>query len=94
MKKIENSLGKIIKEYRVSAAMTQLELAKKLGYEIPQFISLIENGHSKVPLNILGQIMTFLDIPEKVLLTALIENYESDAREQLYAGKKRALSTK
>lgn len=91
MKKLEYDPGKIIKEYRTSAGMTQLELAKKLGYEIPQFISLIENGHSKVPLNILGQIMTFLNIPEKVIVDALLDSYETDAREQLSAGKKRAL---
>ena len=79
-------IGDIVKNYRIKAGMTQLELAHKLGYKIPQFISLIENGHSKVPLNIIADLLAILKIPETLLLDSLLSAYEKEARK--YLGKK------
>ena len=42
-------IGEIIRNYRIKADLTQQELAKHLGYKIPQFISLIENNSSSKP---------------------------------------------
>jgi len=64
-------------------------LAQKLGYEIPQFISLIENGHSKAPLNVVAQLIQIIDIPEKVILNALVEAYEGEAKEVLHSAKRK-----
>jgi transcriptional regulator with XRE-family HTH domain len=76
-------IGEIIKSYRSKANMTQLELAYKLGYKIPQFISLIENGHSKVPLSIIAELVVILRIPEETILNALMTAYEKEARRHL-----------
>lgn len=81
----------MIKDFRVKANLTQKELAEKLGYSIPQFISLMENGHSKIPLNILGELISYLKIPEKMALDLLLETYRKEAREQIIVGKKKAL---
>lgn len=90
MKKSPKPVGQIIKEYRQKSGMTQMELAEKLGYDIPQFISLMENGHSKVPLNVLGQIISYLSIPEKAIMESLLDAYEKEAKQQIQSGKKRA----
>jgi transcriptional regulator with XRE-family HTH domain len=76
-------IGEIVKNYRIKAGMTQLELAQKLGYKIPQFISLIENGHSKVPLNIISDLSNILKIPESIILDSLVTTYEKEARKFL-----------
>ena len=76
-------IGEIIKNYRIKADLTQQELAKQLGYKIPQFISLIENGHSKVPLNIIAELVSILKIPQNVVLESLVSAYEREAQRQL-----------
>lgn len=76
-------IGEIIKSYRAQAGLTQLDLATQLGYKIPQFISLIENGHSKVPLNIIADLVAILKIPENVILDSLVQAYEKEARRHL-----------
>ncbi len=90
MKKSYKHLGQVIKEFRVKADLTQKDLAEKLGYSIPQFISLMENGHSKIPLNILGELISFLKIPEKMVLDILLETYKKEAREQISTGRKKS----
>jgi transcriptional regulator with XRE-family HTH domain len=90
MKKSNKHLGQVIKEFRSKANFTQKDLAEKLGYNIPQFISLMENGHSKIPLNVLGELITLLKIPEKMVMDLLLETYRKEAREQILSGRKKA----
>lgn len=90
MKKQQVHLGALIRDYRLKAGLTQIELATKLNYSIPQFISLMENGHSKIPLNILGQIISVLNIPEKKALDLLVSSYIKEAKLQISIGKKNA----
>lgn len=89
MKKTQSTIGSLIKEYRMKAGMTQIELANNLNYAIPQFISLMENGHSKIPLNILGKIIVILNIPEKKAIDLLVENYIKEVKSQISVGKKK-----
>ncbi len=92
MKKQNSRLGALVKEYRLKSGMTQIELANKLNYSIPQFISLMENGHSKIPLNVLGQIIAILGVPEKKALDMLVESYRADAKATISAGRKKSSS--
>lgn len=89
MKTSHLPLGQLIKDYRQKANLTQKELAEKLGYDIPQFLSLMENGHSKIPLNILGKIIDLLGIPEKKVLNALTAAYREEVMEQISSGRKK-----
>ena len=93
MKK-QAQLGSLIKEYRLKASMTQLDLATKLNYSIPQFISLMENGHSKIPLNVLGKIIPILNIPEKKALDLLVEIYKTEAKLTISEVKKKSFTKK
>lgn len=67
--------GKLIKTYREKANKTQLQLCRELGYEIPQFISLIENGHSQVPLEIALIACEVLNIPKAQMISAFKQDY-------------------
>lgn len=88
MNETYQELGLLIRKYRQDKEMTQLDLAKKLGYDSTQFISLFERGVSKVPNNILGKLIVILGIPEKVVLQILIKDYELSLKSEISAGKK------
>ncbi len=88
MNETYEELGSLIRNYRQDKEMTQLDLAKKLGYDSTQFISLFERGVSKVPHNILGQLIVILGIPEKMVLQILIKDYEVSLKSEISLGKK------
>jgi transcriptional regulator with XRE-family HTH domain len=90
MKKTHLKIGSIVREYRVKSGMTQMDLAEKLGYDSPQFVSLFERGFSKVPVDTLGQLVSILGIPEKVVLGLLLADYENEVKSKLAEGKRKA----
>ena len=81
-------IGSLIRQYRVASKMSQLDLAQKLGYNNPQFVSLFERGFSKVPLETLGQLIIILGIPEDQVSKMLISAAEQEITSRLRAGKK------
>lgn len=90
MKEVRRELGALIREYRVKKELTQLNLAEKLGYDSTQFVSLFERGLSKVPHNVLGQLIIILGIPEKKVLDTLMKAYEVNLKFEISSGKKTA----
>jgi transcriptional regulator with XRE-family HTH domain len=83
-------LGEIIREYREKKGMTQLDLARKLDYSTPQFVSLFERGLSKVPMETLGFLIKVLGIPEKKIVYALVSSYKEELEDQIKRGKRKA----
>lgn len=73
---MKTNIGQYLKTMRVKNKKSQLEVSKYLGYENPQFISLIENGHSKLPLGIMKKYCDFLSIDSKQIKQVLISDYE------------------
>lgn len=79
--------GSLIRQFRLDKGWTQAELAQKLGYESPQFVSLLERDQSKVPLYVLGQLIVLLGIPEDKIIGTLTHQYSESLRTQLSEGK-------
>lgn len=71
--------SKLIKHYRLKRGMSQTDLASFLGVT-KQFISKLENGKSKLPLDKILITSEFLDIPIEKVKRALL----SDAKEEIY----------
>jgi len=88
MSKINSELGELVREYRLNANMTQLELAVKLGYQSVQFVSLFERGLSKIPTKVIGKLVVILGIPEKKVIKSLIDIFSTDLYDQIDEGKK------
>ncbi len=87
MSNINKELGVLVREYRLKANMTQLELANKLGYESMQFVSLFERGLSKIPLKVIGKLVIILGIPEKKIIKNLVDIFAADLMKQIEEGK-------
>ena len=47
------TLAKYIKEQRLNAALSQKEVVRLLGYKKPQFLSNLERGTSRPPVDVL-----------------------------------------
>ena len=88
MSQINLDLGGLVREYRVKAGMTQLELAEKLGYDSMQFVSLFERGLSKVPHKVIGKLIVILGIPQKKVTKSLIDAFSASLIDQIDQGKK------
>ena len=73
-----NNLGKFIKHKREQKQLTQKQLADGLGYPNAQFISLMENGHSKVPLDIATRLCKVLSVKPKAMFVHFINEYKKE----------------
>jgi transcriptional regulator with XRE-family HTH domain len=73
---VHNKIGSLIRMARESQRMSQIELAKKLGYSSPQFVSLFERGASKVPVETLGQILEILGLDERKFIKLLVTDFK------------------
>lgn len=86
-------LANFLKSKRIEAGITQRDVAAKLGYTTPQFISNWERGLSSPPIPILRKISEMYGVSEddlfQVVLKATIRVVEHDLRNQFY-GKRRA----
>lgn len=89
-KNVYIEIGQTVRNYREKKNMTQLDLAKILGYETSQFVSLFERGLSKVPMEVLGQLVVILGIPEKNFKSLLLKDFELDLSAKINTGKKAA----
>lgn len=70
------SLGKHLKEIRAKANLSQGEVAKRLGYSSPQFISNIERGISVAPLNLLAKMTKLYKSDPKILAKIILKSQE------------------
>lgn len=65
------TIGEQIKEARLKAGLTQLQLSQKLGYDSMQFVSLFERNLSKVPLKVAGRCCVLLKMPAKKIISQM-----------------------
>ena len=73
-------LSAVIKSRRNQLGLSQLKLAKLLGYSEPFFLSNIENGRSHFPRKKLKRLRRVLFLDDSVLVEALL----NDERDKIY----------
>ena len=67
---------------RIRGKMTQKDFSELLGYDNPQFISLMENGHSKIPVECICKLKR-LGINVRPLMKAVVKDFEINLKEQV-----------
>lgn len=71
MKKNKITLGSFLREKRRSRALTQGEVARKLGYGSAQFISNIERDCCAAPVPVLNKMVRLYRLPKKNFINLL-----------------------
>lgn len=74
---LHKSLGTYLKDKRTRLGLTQAEVAKKLNYASPQFISNFERGLCSPPLKNLKVLVKLYEIPANELMDLMVHEYES-----------------
>ncbi len=69
-------LNQFLKEMRIKNGLKQWDVARRLGYESPQFISNWERGISEPPLHKWKEVAQIYGIPKNEITKRLIANYK------------------
>src|ERR1700741_39386 len=92
--KTKNKLAVLLKEARIEAGISQVELADKLGYETSQFISDWERGIHSPPVKNLFKICRLLGVQEQKVFDLFVEiaqeKLAADLEKEFKKSKKRA----
>jgi transcriptional regulator with XRE-family HTH domain len=70
-------VGEFLRSSREEAGLTQLALARELGYTSAQFVSNWERGIAMPPMNMLPELSKLLHIPPKKMLEVMHRYQES-----------------
>jgi len=69
--------GKVFKEYREKAGLSQPAVAKKLGYKCGQYISNFERGVTTPSLKIAKRLCAILKMPKGVAKEAYLKDFQA-----------------
>ncbi|AFY02428.1 helix-turn-helix domain-containing protein [Bdellovibrio bacteriovorus] len=73
------TIAKFLKDKRTDAALTQLEVGQRLGFHKSQFISSLERGTSRPPIEVLKRMCEIYQIPESEMRKAYVDSAISTA---------------
>ena len=80
---LKKQLGKALADSRKKAGLSQGEVASRLGYTSPQFISNWERGLSSPPVPTLKKIATMYKVNADKIFTMVMDLTVERTREQL-----------
>ncbi|MBX2988029.1 MAG: helix-turn-helix transcriptional regulator [Bdellovibrionaceae bacterium] len=83
-----NILGSYLKRKRVEMGMAQADVASKLGYTTPQYISNFERGVCQPSLKIAGKLAGLYKLDMKEFFDVIMEQQKSDISEILFKQKR------
>jgi transcriptional regulator with XRE-family HTH domain len=87
--KKRDTLSVFLKEKRVEAGLTQSEVARKLGYSSPQFVSNWERGLANPPVFILKDLTKMYKVPADEMFELLVDEVRTQLHREFYASKGR-----
>jgi len=73
----QKRIGKFLKQHRVKVGLTQSDVAQRLGYTSPQFISNIERGLCSAPIKHLKDFASMYNLDSEELIGLLLSEHES-----------------
>lgn len=84
-----NILGSYLKRKRMESGLAQIDVAEKLGYTTPQYISNFERGTCQPSLKILTRLADIYQIDIKEFFDVIIEQQKFDLSEILFANRRK-----
>ena len=88
MKK-RGGLAEYLKERRMQAGLTQSEVAKKLGYSSPQFVSNWERGLANPPIFVLRDLTKMYKVPVDQMFDLIVEDFKLELQREFSASRSR-----
>ena len=88
VKKLRKQAGNWLKELRARAGLSQIELAEVLGFKYYTFISQVENGFGRVPVESMEAWAKALKAEPSEFAKHLLSFYEPELYRLLYEVKK------
>lgn len=79
-------MGTYLRQKREQKGFTQAQVASKLGYGSPQFISNIERGVSRVPVKSLKSFIELYELQMEEVIDMLLEEKRTQLRKVLGFG--------
>jgi transcriptional regulator with XRE-family HTH domain len=76
--------GQFVQRLRLKAGLSQLELAKALGYEYYTFVSQVESGAARVPAESLVAWAKALNVDVKPFARTLLRHYDPHTYRALF----------
>jgi transcriptional regulator with XRE-family HTH domain len=86
----KETFGKFLLNARTQSGLSQLALARELGYTSPQYVSNWERGVCGPPLDKLNDLSRLLRIDSKILMKMILDDTEAYLRKELRLGKSKA----
>ena len=83
-KQLRKMAGDWLKQRRADAEMSQADLAARLGLKYYTFISQVENGFSRVPIEIMGAWASELGLEQAAFARHLLMYYEPELHRLLF----------
>ena len=83
-KQLRKMAGDWLKQRRADAEMSQADLAARLGLKYYTFISQVENGLSRVPIEIMGAWASELGLEQAAFARHLLMYYEPELHRLLF----------
>ena len=68
-------IGRVLREHRARIGLSQSDIAKSLGYANVNFISMIESGKSKIPVNRVDDLVSAYQMSPEFTLVILRAEY-------------------
>jgi transcriptional regulator with XRE-family HTH domain len=81
-------MAQFLKEKRMKIGLTQSDVARKLGYSSPQFVSNWERGLASPPVFILRDLTKIYKVSNDEMFKLMMAEVEADLRAEFYSTKK------
>lgn len=88
MRLVMNSLNDFLREKRINSGLSQLDVARALGYSSPQFVSNWERGLVSPPLETISVLIDLYKIPTNEVVSRILAETK-DYLETSLAGSRR-----
>ena len=82
--KKQPTLGSIIKHLRIQANLTQIQLAKAVGYKTAEWTGMIEGDHRTIDLDRLPKMAHILGVNANALIVLVLRQYSPRAAAVLF----------
>ncbi len=87
-KRLRKQAGDWLKELRVRTGLSQIQLADVLGFKYYTFISQVENGFGRLPVESMEAWAKALNVEPSVFAKRLLSFYEPELNRLLFEVKK------